>query len=63
MNEKKNGKKIAVVIVSTMLVASLAVVLVISAFYKYYDPTKYGRNNGGVDTTPTEQIENQDEDK
>jgi flagellar basal body-associated protein FliL len=62
MNEKKNGKKFAVMIVSIVIVASLAVVAVITAFYELYDPTKYGRSNGGVDPANTH-IEEKHEDE
>lgn len=48
MEEKKNGKKFAMIIISTMIIASILVVIVISAFYELYDPTKYGRKHGGV---------------
>lgn len=49
MEQKQNGKKVATIIISTIVVASLLVVVIISAFYELYDPTKYGRKNGGVD--------------
>ena len=47
--EKKNGKKVATIILSSIAIASILVVIIITAFYKLYDPTKYGRCNGGID--------------
>lgn len=49
MEQKQNGKKVATILVSTIVIASILVMIVITAFYKFYDPTKYGRNNGGID--------------
>lgn len=48
-DKKTNGKKVAYIVVGSIIVASLFAFLVITAFYKTYDPSKYGRNNGGVD--------------
>ena len=47
--EKKNGKKVATIILSSISIASILVVIIITAFYELYDPTKYGRCNGGID--------------
>ncbi len=55
--EKKNGKKFATIIVSTIAIASIIVVIIITAFYKLYDPTKYGRCNGGIDQCQEKQTE------
>ena len=49
MEQKQNGKKVATILISTIVVASILVMVIITAFYKFYDPTKYGRNNGGID--------------
>ena len=54
---KKNGKKFATIIVSTIAIASILVVIIVTAFYELYDPTKYGRCNGGIDQCQDEQIE------
>lgn len=62
MEQNKNGKKVAGFIVGTIVLASILVVIIITLFYQNYDPTKYGRNNGGVNITEneTEQIEQND---
>lgn len=49
MEEKKNGRKIAYIIIASIIAASIFAVAIITAFYETYDPSKYGRNNGGVD--------------
>lgn len=55
--EKKNGKKFATVILSTIAIASILVVIIITAFYELYDPTEYGRCNGGIDQCQDEKKE------
>lgn len=64
--EKKSmsGKKMAGIIIGSIIVASLLAVVVITIFYNTYDPSKYGRNNGGVDpdnkgVPETEEIDEQ----
>ncbi len=47
--KQTSGKKIATIIIGSIMVASLFAVLVIQLFYKTYDPSKYGRKNGGID--------------
>ena len=51
MGEKKDtsGKKVGIIVVSSIIVASVFAVIVITIFYNTYDPSKYGRNNGGID--------------
>ncbi len=50
MGEKNtNGKKVALIVIGSIIAASLVAVIVITMFYQTYDPSKYGRNNGGVD--------------
>lgn len=44
-----SGKKLTYVIIGSILAASIFAVLVIQLFYSTYDPSKYGRKNGGVD--------------
>lgn len=64
LEQKKNGKKFAAIIISSIVIASLLAVVLIQVFYATYDPTKYGRNNGGIDQgdTNTEQVdENENE--
>jgi hypothetical protein len=48
-NDKKNGKKFALFVGGGICVAALAVAIIIFTFYNAYDPSKYGRSNGGVD--------------
>ena len=55
--EKKNGKKVAIFILSSIAVASIFIVIIITAFYKLYDPTKYGRCNGGIDQCQEDQLD------
>lgn len=50
VNENKNGKKLALFITIGLLLASIVVFIIITAFYKVYDPSEFGRINGGVDT-------------
>ena len=50
MEQKQNGKKVATILISIIVVASILVIVAITAFYKFYDPEKYGRNNGGIDS-------------
>ncbi|RHW33443.1 hypothetical protein D1B33_15470 [Lysinibacillus yapensis] len=50
MAKEKNGKKFAIFMGIGLCAAALAVVIAILAFYNAYDPNKYGRSNGGVDT-------------
>jgi len=51
MGEKKDtsGKKIGLIVIGSIIVASVFAVIVITIFYNTYDPSKYGRNNGGID--------------
>ncbi|MGM9943535.1 MAG: hypothetical protein ACI33M_01255 [Lysinibacillus sp.] len=51
MGEKKDtsGKKIGIIVIGSIIVASIFAVIVITIFYNTYDPSKYGRNNGGID--------------
>ena len=57
VEEKKNGKKVATIILGSIAIASILVVIIITAFYKMYDPTKYGRCNGGIDQCQENQSE------
>lgn len=49
--EKKSvsGKKMTGIIIGSIIAASLLAVIIITIFYNTYDPSKYGRNNGGID--------------
>ena len=51
MEERKgtSGKKIGIIVIGSIIAASIFAVIVITIFYNTYDPSKYGRNNGGVD--------------
>ena len=51
MGEKKDtsGKKMGIIVIGSIIVASVFAVIVITIFYNTYDPSKYGRNNGGID--------------
>ena len=51
MGEKKDtsGKKVGIIVIGSIIVASIFAVIVITIFYNTYDPSKYGRNNGGID--------------
>ena len=51
MEERKgtSGKKIGVIVIGSIIAASIFAVIVITIFYNTYDPSKYGRNNGGID--------------
>ena len=51
MGEKKDtsGKKIGIIVIGSIIAASIFAVIVITIFYNTYDPSKYGRNNGGID--------------
>lgn len=51
MSRKKetSGKKVAYIVIGSIVAASIFAVVVITIFYNTYDPTKYGRNNGGID--------------
>lgn len=53
--EKKSmsGKKMAGIIIGSIIAASLLAVIAITAFYNTYDPSKYGRNNGGISDNET----------
>lgn len=45
MGEKKtNGKKLAMIVVGSIVLATIFVVVVIQIFYATYDPKKYDRN-------------------
>lgn len=55
--EKKNGKKVATVILSSIAIASILVVIIITAFYELYDPTEYGRCNGGIDQCQNDKLD------
>ena len=59
--EKKNGKKFATIILGTIATASILVVIIITAFYQLYDPTKYGRCNGGIDQCQEKQLDSSSE--
>lgn len=48
-NKETSGKKVATVVIGSIVAASLFAVIIITIFYNTYDPSKYGRNNGGVD--------------
>lgn len=63
MEQKQNGKKVATILISTIVVASILVMVIITAFYKFYDPTKYGRNNGGIDRDNVIIIEENDDEQ
>lgn len=59
-----SGKKMAGIILGSIIAASLLAVIVITVFYNTYDPSKYGRNNGGIDQNnkgvpETEEIDEQ----
>ncbi|MFF5996202.1 hypothetical protein AAGS61_15915 [Lysinibacillus sp. KU-BSD001] len=59
-----NGKKFAFIVIGSIIIASIFAVIVITIFYNTYDPSKYGRNNGGVDPNnrgvpETEQVDEQ----
>ena len=51
MEERKgmSGKKMGIIVIGSIIVASIFAVIVITIFYNTYDPSKYGRNNGGID--------------
>lgn len=51
MEERKgtSGKKIGIIVIGSIIAASIFAVIVITIFYNTYDPSKYGRNNGGID--------------
>ena len=51
MGEKKDksGQKMGIIVIGSIIVASVFAVVVITIFYNTYDPSKYGRNNGGID--------------
>ncbi|MER1998352.1 MAG: hypothetical protein ABS882_01145 [Lysinibacillus sp.] len=51
MSNKKetSGKKVAYIVIGSIIAASIFAVIVITLFFNMYDPSKYGRNNGGVD--------------
>jgi len=51
MGERKqmSGRKMGIIILSSIVAASLFAVILITVFYNMYDPENYGRNNGGVD--------------
>lgn len=64
--EKKSvsGKKMTGVIIGSIIAVSLLAVIIITIFYNTYDPSKYGRNNGGIDQNnkgvpETEEIDEQ----
>ena len=57
VEEKKNGKKVATIILSSIAIASILVVIIVTASYELYDPTKYGRCNGGIDQCQEDQSE------
>lgn len=61
VEEKKNGKKFATIILGTIATASILVVIIITAFYQLYDPTKYGRCNGGIDQCQEKQLDSSSE--
>jgi hypothetical protein len=47
---RSNGKKFAFVIVTITIISCVIAVGSIMAFYKFYEPEKFGRNHGGVDS-------------
>lgn len=47
--KETSGKKVAYIVMGSIIAASIFAVIVITIFYNTYDPSKYGRNNGGVD--------------
>ena len=49
VKKESSGKKIAFVVIGSIVAASIFAIIVITIFYNTYDPSKYGRNNGGVD--------------
>ena len=51
MGEKKgtSGKKVGMIVIGSIIAVSMFAVIVITIFYNTYDPSKYGRNNGGID--------------
>ena len=51
MEERRgtSGKKIGIIVIGSIIAASIFAVIVITIFYNTYDPSKYGRNNGGID--------------
>ncbi len=64
--EKKSvsGKKMTGIVIGSIIAASLLAVIIITIFYNTYDPSKYGRNNGGIDQNnkgvpETEEIDEQ----
>lgn len=52
MEEKKqmSGKKMGSILIGIIVGTSLLAVILIMVFYNVYDPEKYGRSNGGVDS-------------
>ncbi|WP_332646471.1 hypothetical protein [Lysinibacillus sp. 54212] len=42
--DKANGKKVAMIVIGSIIVAAIFVVVVIQIFYATYDPKKYNRN-------------------
>lgn len=46
---RNNGNKVALVVIGSIIAASIICVLVILLFFKYYQPEDYGRSNGGID--------------
>lgn len=50
MSKEKNGKKFAIFLGLGLSAAVAAVIIIIMIFYNSYDPSKYGRSNGGIDT-------------
>lgn len=49
--KQTSGKKVAYIVIGSIIVASFFAVLVIQLFYMTYDPSKYGRKNGGIDNS------------
>lgn len=49
MDQEKSGKRLAVIFVGIVAAAAITVFTIVIVFYNYYDPSKYGRSNGGVD--------------
>lgn len=50
---RSSGSKVALIISGSIIVASVIVVIVILLFFKVYDPSDYGRSNGGIDAGNT----------
>ncbi|MER1985900.1 MAG: hypothetical protein ABS949_09585 [Solibacillus sp.] len=47
--KRSNGNKVAMVIIGSIIGASIVCVIVILLFFEMYNPEDYGRTNGGID--------------